>query len=39
VELFKTMKPSDSAFRKKFDELRAKHSKWVEILGTWDVQK
>ena len=39
VELFKTMKPSDSAYRKKFDELRAKHSKWVEILGTWDVQK
>jgi mannose-6-phosphate isomerase-like protein (cupin superfamily) len=39
VELFKTIKPGDSAFKKKFDELRVKHNKWVEILGTWDIQK
>jgi mannose-6-phosphate isomerase-like protein (cupin superfamily) len=39
VELFKTIKPGDSAFIKKFDELREKHRKWVEILGTWDIQK
>ena len=39
VELFKTVKPGDSAFKKKFDELREKHRKWFEILGTWDIQK
>ena len=39
VELFKTIKPGDPAFQKKFDELRAKHRKWVEILGTWNPQK
>ena len=39
VELFKTIKPGDPAFRKKFDELREKHKKWVEILGTWDIPK
>jgi mannose-6-phosphate isomerase-like protein (cupin superfamily) len=39
VELFKTLKPGDSAFKKKFDELREKHRKWVEILGTWNIQK
>jgi len=36
VELFKTVKPADSTFQKRFGELRAKHRKWVEILGVWD---
>ena len=36
VQLFKTVKPADSTFQKRFDELRAKHRKWVEILGVWD---
>lgn len=39
VELFKTVKPGDPAFGKKFDELREKHKKWVEILGTWEPPK
>lgn len=39
VELFKTVKPDDPAFKKKFDELREKHRKYVQILGTWDIQK
>jgi quercetin dioxygenase-like cupin family protein len=38
VELFKTVKPGDPAFRAKFDGLREKHKKWVEILGAWDAQ-
>ena len=36
VELFKTVKPGDAAFRKRFDGLREKHKRWVEILGAWE---
>jgi len=39
VELFKTTKPGDSAFQEKFDELRARHGKWVQILGSWDIDR
>jgi quercetin dioxygenase-like cupin family protein len=39
VELFKTIKPGDSVFQKKFGELREKNKKWVEILGSWENQK
>jgi quercetin dioxygenase-like cupin family protein len=39
VELFKTDKPSNPTFRRKFDALREKHKSWVEILGIWDNQK
>ena len=39
IELVRTVKPDDPAFQKKYEELRKKHSKWMEILGTWDVQK
>ena len=39
VDLFKAVKPGECAFQKKFDELREKHRKWVEILGTWNPQK
>lgn len=39
VELFRTVKPGDPTFQKRFDELRAKHRQWVEILGSWDVPK
>ncbi len=39
VELAKTMKPDDPAFTDKFNELRRKHSKYVEILGTWEIGK
>jgi quercetin dioxygenase-like cupin family protein len=39
VELFKTVKPGDPTFQQKFDKLREKHRKWVEILGAWDMQK
>src|SRR5262245_20630414 len=39
VELFKTVKPGDPTFQKRFDELREKHRKWVEILGAWDPHK
>lgn len=39
VELFRTVKPGDPAFQKKFNELREKHKSWVEILGSWDNQK
>jgi quercetin dioxygenase-like cupin family protein len=39
VELFKMVKPGDPAFQKKFDELREKHKKWVEILGAWNPPK
>lgn len=36
VALFKVTKPEDPAFRTQFDQLRAKHSPWVQILGTWE---
>jgi quercetin dioxygenase-like cupin family protein len=39
VELFKTIKPDSSAFTEKFNELRRKHAKYVDILGTWEVEK
>jgi quercetin dioxygenase-like cupin family protein len=39
VDLFKTVKPGDPTFQQKFDKLREKHRKWVEILGAWDMQK
>ena len=39
VELYKTVKPGEPAFQKRFDGLREKHKKWVEILGTWNVQR
>ena len=39
VELFKTVKPGDPTFQKRFDELREKHRKWVEILGAWGPYK
>jgi quercetin dioxygenase-like cupin family protein len=35
VDLFKTVKPSQSGFQSKFDALREKHKRWVEILGIW----
>lgn len=38
IELFKTIKPTDSKFKGKFDEIRRKHSKNVQILGSWDRQ-
>ncbi len=39
VELFKTVKPGSSEFTDKFNALRKKHAKYVEILGTWDIPK
>ena len=39
VELFKTVKPDNPAFKDKFNELRRKNVENVEILGTWDIQK
>jgi quercetin dioxygenase-like cupin family protein len=39
VELFKTVKPTDPKFTDRFNELRRKHAKYVEILGTWDIPK
>lgn len=39
VELFRTVKPGDPTFQERFDELRAKHRQWVEILGSWVVPK
>jgi quercetin dioxygenase-like cupin family protein len=35
VELYRLVKPGDASFQARFDELRRKHSRWVEILGTW----
>ncbi len=39
VELFKTVKPDNPEFPKKFDELRRKNAELIEILGNWDYQK
>ena len=39
VELFKTVKPDSPEFTDRFNELRRKHAKYVEILGTWDIEK
>ncbi|MBN9380229.1 MAG: cupin domain-containing protein [Chitinophagaceae bacterium] len=39
IELFKTVKPGSAEFTDKFNELRRKHAKYVEILGTWDIEK
>ena len=39
VDLFKSTKPGDPQFKGRFDELRAKHSQWVEILGTWEPDR
>src|SRR2546423_10483450 len=39
VELFKTVKPDNPEFPKKFDEIRRKNSQFIEVLGTWDYQK
>ena len=39
VELYKTIKPGDPAFAKRFDELRAKHKQFVQILGKWEPGK
>ncbi|HEY5823204.1 MAG TPA: cupin domain-containing protein [Cyclobacteriaceae bacterium] len=39
VELFKTVKPDGPEFTDRFNGLRKKHAKYVEILGTWDVKK
>ena len=39
IELFKTVKPDSPEFIDKFNELRRKHAKEVEILGTWDIKK
>ncbi len=39
IELFKAVKPGDPDFQRKYDEVRKKHSKWMEVLGTWDAQK
>lgn len=36
VELFKVVKPGISGFQEKFDQLRQKHARWVQILGAWD---
>jgi len=38
IELFKTIKPDDPKFKGKFDEIRRKNSKNVQILGAWDKQ-
>jgi quercetin dioxygenase-like cupin family protein len=37
VELFKTVKPDSPEFTDRFNKLRRKHAKYVDILGTWDV--
>ena len=39
VELYKTVKPGEPAFQKRFDGLRAKHKEWVQILGMWNPRK
>ena len=39
IELFKTVKPDSPEFTDRFNELRRKHAKYVEILGTWDIKK
>jgi len=39
VELNKTVKPDNPAFKDKFNEIRRKNAENVEILGTWDIQK
>ena len=39
VDLFKSTKPGDAQFKRRFDELRDKHRQWVEILGTWEPDK
>lgn len=39
VELYKKLKPGGPGFQEKFDELRAKHKEWVDILGTWTPPK
>lgn len=39
VELFKTVKPDSPEYTDKFNELRRKHAKYVDILGTWDIEK
>lgn len=39
IGLYKTVKPGDAAFQKRFDELREKNKQYVEILGNWDKQK
>ena len=39
VELYKTVKPGEPAFQKRFDGLRAKHKQWVDILGMWNPCK
>lgn len=39
IELFKTVKPESPEFTDRFNELRRKHAKYVEILGTWDIKK
>src|SRR6516164_10577919 len=37
VALYKSIKPGAPTFQAALDELRAKHRRWVQILGTWDV--
>jgi quercetin dioxygenase-like cupin family protein len=39
VELYKTVKPGDPSFGKRFDELRARNKRFVQILGTWEPKK
>jgi hypothetical protein len=39
VELFKRTRPGDPTFQKQFDELRAKHNQWVQILGVWETDR
>ncbi len=36
VELFKSVKPGGATFQSRFDELRQKHARWVQILGVWN---
>lgn len=36
VELFRTVRPGDQDFQKRFAALRQKHQAFVEILGTWE---
>lgn len=39
VELYKTIKPTDPKFLDRFNELRRKNAKYLEVLGTWDIPK
>ena len=39
IELFRSVKPGEPDFQTKYDEVRKRHRKWFEVLGTWDAKK